>query len=247
MLPDFKGQENENLYVRVRAFEEVISNFYAQNVIETTKLRFFPFSLKDKARCWLYTLKLRSIGSWGEMAQEFFKNHFPSHKVQQVKRRIASFVQGENETLYQASERYKDLFNFCLTHGYEDWRLVNYFYEGLTLRDRQFIQLSCRGDFLQKEPEDAMDYLDEIAENSNTWTGPSPMDSIDRTRTNTITSSGSVFKLREDDNMSAKISMLTKEIKALKMKESKSVSASFREDPMEVCMPQMNVHHFHHS
>ena len=64
-----------------------------------------------------------------------------------------------------------------------------------------------------------MDYLDEIAENSNTWIGPSSMDSTDKTRTNTTTSSGSVFKLREDDNMSAKISMLTKEIEALKRKE----------------------------
>ena len=88
-----------------------------------------------------------------------------------------------------------------------------------------------------------MDYLDEIAENSNTWTRPNPMDSIDGTRTNTITSSGSVFKLREDDNMSAKISMLTKEIKALKMKESKSVSASFREDPMEVCKICHEINH----
>ena len=98
-------------------------------------------------------------------------------------------------------------------------------------------------DFLQKEPEDAMDYLDEIAENSNTWTGPSPMDSTDRTRTNTTTSSGSVFKLREDDNMSAKISKLTKEIKALKMKGSKNVSATFRENPMEVCKICHEINH----
>ena len=49
-----------------------------------------------------------------------------------------------------------------------------------------------------------MDYFDEIDENSNTWTGPSPMDFTDRTKTNTTTSSGSVFKLREDDNISAK-------------------------------------------
>ena len=33
ILPDFRGQENENPYVHVRAFEEVISSFYAQNVI----------------------------------------------------------------------------------------------------------------------------------------------------------------------------------------------------------------------
>ena len=63
ILPDFRGQENENPYVHLRAFEVVISSFSAQNVIETAKLRFFPFSLKDKARSWLYTLKPRSIGS----------------------------------------------------------------------------------------------------------------------------------------------------------------------------------------
>ena len=88
-----------------------------------------------------------------------------------------------------------------------------------------------------------MDYLDEIAENSNTWIGPSSMDSTDKTRTNTTTSSGSVFKLREDDNMSAKISMPTKEIEALKMKGSKNVSAVFREDPMEVCKICHEINH----
>ena len=56
-----------------------------------------------------------------------------------------------------------------------------------------------------KNPKDAMDYLDEVAKNSNTWTGPTPMESTNRTRTNNTTSSGSVFKLKEDDNMSTKI------------------------------------------
>ena len=69
------------------------------------------------------------------------------------------------------------------------------------------------------------------------------MDSIDSTRTNTTTSSGSVFKLREDDNMSAKISMLPKEIEAFKMKVSKSVSATFKEDPMEVCKICHEINH----
>jgi hypothetical protein len=73
--------ENENPYVHVRAFEEVIDSFYAQNVIETAKLRFFPFSLKDKVKGWLYTVKPRSIVSWGEMTQEFYKKFFPPHKV----------------------------------------------------------------------------------------------------------------------------------------------------------------------
>lgn len=121
--------------------------------------------------------------------------------------------------------------------------MVSYFYEGLTPRDRQFVQFSCEGDFLQKEPEDAMDYLNEIAKNSNTWTRHSPMDFTDRTKTNTATSSRSVFKLREVDNMSEKISMLTKEIEALKMKGSMSVSATFREEPMKVCKIYHEINH----
>ena len=50
ILPDFRGLENENPYVHVRAFEKVIDSFYAHNVIETAKLRFFPFSLMGKAK-----------------------------------------------------------------------------------------------------------------------------------------------------------------------------------------------------
>ena len=82
ILPDFRGLENENPYVHVRVFEEVIDNFYAQDVIQIVKLRFFPFSLKNKAKGWLYTLKPRSIRSWGEMTQEFYKKFFSFHKVQ---------------------------------------------------------------------------------------------------------------------------------------------------------------------
>ena len=143
ILLDFRGLENENPYVHMRAFEEVIGSFYAQNVIETAKLRFFPFSLKDKTKGWLYTLKPRSIGNWGEMTQEFYKKLFSLHKVQQVKRKISSFVQGNEETLFMAWERFKDTYNFCPTHGYNTWRLVSYFYKGLQPRDCQFVQVAC--------------------------------------------------------------------------------------------------------
>uniref|UniRef100_A0A2N9ELE6 Retrotransposon gag domain-containing protein n=1 Tax=Fagus sylvatica TaxID=28930 RepID=A0A2N9ELE6_FAGSY len=81
ILPDFRGLENENPYVHIRAFEEVINSFYAQHAVETAKLRFFPFSLKDRVRGWLYTLKPRSIGNWGEMGHEFYKKYFPPHKA----------------------------------------------------------------------------------------------------------------------------------------------------------------------
>ena len=113
------------------------------------------------------------------MTQEFYKKFFPPRKIQQVKKKISSFVQGNDET-FMVWERFKNTYNFWPTHRYDTWRLVNYFYEGLQPRYRQFVQVACGGEFLQKEPKDAMDYLDEIAKNSNTWNGPSPLDSTYR-------------------------------------------------------------------
>ena len=88
-----------------------------------------------------------------------------------------------------------------------------------------------------------MDYLDWIAENSNSWNGRSPLDSTNQNRSSTTTSGGSVFRLREEDNMSAKINLLTKEIKALKLKGSRGVNAVYREEPMEACRICQEIDH----
>uniref|UniRef100_A0A2N9GAS8 Retrotransposon gag protein n=1 Tax=Fagus sylvatica TaxID=28930 RepID=A0A2N9GAS8_FAGSY len=123
ILPDFRGLENENPYVYVKAFEEVIASFYAQNVIEIAKLRFFPFSLKDKAK-------------------------------------------------------------------------------------------------------DQVPWIPQIENMSST-----------------TTSGGSIFKLREEDNMSAKINLLTKEIEAVKLKESRGINVVYREEPMKACRICQEIDH----
>ena len=88
-----------------------------------------------------------------------------------------------------------------------------------------------------------MDYLDEIAENSNTWNGPSPLDSTEQNRSSTTTSGSSAFKLREEDNMSAKISLLTKDIEELKLKGNRCVNTVYREEPMEACRICQEIDH----
>ena len=62
LLPTFHGLENENPYVHIRKFEEVIATFCGQTkALDIVRLKFFPFSLKDKANIWLYSLKPRMI------------------------------------------------------------------------------------------------------------------------------------------------------------------------------------------
>jgi len=58
------------------------------------------------------------------------------------------------------------LLNTCPHHGFETWRLISYFYEGLTPKDRQMVELMCDGTFEDKNLDQAMEYLDSLAKNA---------------------------------------------------------------------------------
>jgi hypothetical protein len=44
--------------------------------------------------------------------------------------------------------------------------LVSHFYEGLTSKDRQIVELMCNETFKEKNPDEAMEYLDLLAKNA---------------------------------------------------------------------------------
>ena len=74
LLPNFHGLESESPYFHLKEFEEVCVTFNDQTCIdEIVKLKLFLFSLKDKAKTWLNSLKPRSIGTWQEIQGEFLK------------------------------------------------------------------------------------------------------------------------------------------------------------------------------
>jgi hypothetical protein len=45
-------------------------------------------------------------------------------------------------------------------------KLVSYFYEGLTPKDRQMVELMCNATFKDKDLNEAMEYQDLLAENA---------------------------------------------------------------------------------
>ena len=64
LLYTFYGFEFENPYLHLREFEEVSNTCTDQNCsinINIIMLKFFPFSLKDKAKIWLQNLTSGSI------------------------------------------------------------------------------------------------------------------------------------------------------------------------------------------
>ena len=62
LLPTFHGMESENPYLHMREFEEVCNTFKEEIVtMDLMRLKIFPFTLKDKAKILLKSLRQRSI------------------------------------------------------------------------------------------------------------------------------------------------------------------------------------------
>ena len=56
--------------------------------------------------------------------------------------------------------------NACLHHGFDTWLLVSYFYDGISPTMKKLLGTMYGGDFLSKNPEEALDFLNYVAEAS---------------------------------------------------------------------------------
>ena len=82
LLPTFHGMESENPYAHIKEFEDVSNTFREGGAsIDLMGLKLFPFTLKDKAKIWLNSLRPRSIRTWTHLQAEFLKKFFPTHRT----------------------------------------------------------------------------------------------------------------------------------------------------------------------
>ncbi|RVW58683.1 hypothetical protein CK203_102761 [Vitis vinifera] len=133
LLPNFHGMESENPYAHIKEFEEVCNTFREGGAsIDLMRLKLFPFTLKDKAKIWLNSLRPRSIRNWVDLQAEFLKKFFPTHRTNGLKRQISNFSAKENEKFHECWERYMEAINACPHHGFDTWLLVSYFYDGMS-------------------------------------------------------------------------------------------------------------------
>ena len=92
LLPTFHGMESENPYAHIKEFEDVCNTFQEGGAsIDLMRLKLFPFTLKDKAKIWLNSLRLRSICTWTDLQAEFLKKFFPTHRTNGLKKQISNF------------------------------------------------------------------------------------------------------------------------------------------------------------
>ncbi|XP_058218692.1 uncharacterized protein LOC131329536 [Rhododendron vialii] len=82
---------------------------------------------------------------------------------------IQNFKQRDDEVFYKYWEHYKDLLAAIPHHNFPMYLLINYFYLCCTKDSKQLLDTMGGGDFMGKNPDDAWEFLDGLAERAQTW------------------------------------------------------------------------------
>ncbi|XP_034690593.1 uncharacterized protein LOC117918190 [Vitis riparia] len=123
----------------------------------------------------------------------------------------------EDEKFFACWERFREIVAACPHHGFDNWMLVSYFYEGMAPPMKQLLETMCGGDFMNKNPDEAFQFLDYVAEVSRSWDEPIVKEpSRDRTM-NRARASG-VYTLPEGLDVQAKLATVMRRLDDLESK-----------------------------
>ncbi|XP_024042922.1 uncharacterized protein LOC112099709 [Citrus clementina] len=166
----FNGLPNEDPHLHLKLFLKVSDAFKITGATQDAlRLRLFPDSLRDRARAWLNSLPSNSITTWSELADKFLMKYFPPTKNAKLRNEITSFYQLEDESLYEAWERFNELLRRCPHHGIPCCIQLETFYNGLNPSTRLMVDASANGALLSKSYTEAYEILKRIANNNYQW------------------------------------------------------------------------------
>ena len=155
------------------------------------------------------------------MRNEFLNKFFPPACTNALMRAIQKFSEKPGEPFAIVWERYKDLLHSLHHHGLDVGQIVAYFHQGLSLNNKQFIQMMCTGEFYEKSVREDVQFFDIIAENARTWEINT---SLDIAKVHSTPTGGGIHHLRENDDLHAKIANLTRKLEAIELKEVNEVT-----------------------
>ena len=131
--------------------------------LEVIKLQLFPFSLRDVAVTWFESLPVGSVNNWEEMVEAYMSIFFPFTLTSKRRWEIIVFKQGNDESFYNAWERYKRLLKRCPMHGIDLTTHMDIFYHSMNYTSKSIINAACFGAFKRKSAEEAKQLIEDLA------------------------------------------------------------------------------------
>ena len=86
---------------------------------DVIKLQLLPFSVRGTTFRWFESLLYGSVNTWEELIEACLSRFFPHALTPERMGEIIAFKKKENESLFNAWERLKQLLKRCPMHGIE--------------------------------------------------------------------------------------------------------------------------------
>nr|GEY15233.1 reverse transcriptase domain-containing protein [Tanacetum cinerariifolium] len=112
------------------------------------------------------------------MAKMFLGKYFPPSMVTKLRNEITNFRQCPDESLFEAWKRYKFSIDRCPNHNMLPVTQIDTFYNGLTLRHRDTINVVAGGTFMKRRPEECYDLIKNMTTHHNDWDTSAQMSNI---------------------------------------------------------------------
>ncbi|XP_072077040.1 uncharacterized protein [Arachis hypogaea] len=139
------------------------------------RLLLFPFAVKDQAKRWLNNQPKASIRTWKQLTEKFLNQYFPPKRMTQLRLDIQGFKQGDNESLYDAWERYREMLRKCPSEMFSEWVQLDIFYYGLAEGAQMSLDYSAGGSIhMRKTIEEAQELIDTVARNQHLYLSSNP-------------------------------------------------------------------------
>ncbi|RVW47810.1 hypothetical protein CK203_100285 [Vitis vinifera] len=118
----------------------------------------------------------------------------------------------------------------------------NYFYDGMSSSMKQLLETMCGGDFMSKNPEEAMDFLSYVAEVSRGWDEPHRGEvGKMKSQPNALHAKAGMYTLNEDVDMKAKFAAMTRRVEELELKKCMKCKLLLKHQCNPIAMLRMAI------
>ena len=115
------------------------------------------------AATWFDSLLVGSVNTWEELVEAYVSRFFPPALTSVRRGEIFIFKQGEDESLYNAWERFERLLKRFPMHRIDLTTQMDIFYHCMNYASKGLINAFCCGAFKRISAEDARQLIEELA------------------------------------------------------------------------------------
>ena len=107
------------------------------------------------------------VNTWEELIEAYLSRFFPLALTSERRGEIITFKQKEDESLFNAWERYKQLLRRWPMHGIEKMTQMDIFYHSMNYTSKGIIDATCYGVFKIKSVEKANQLIEDFAKSND--------------------------------------------------------------------------------